>query len=119
MSKSPLFDLAAALPEHLAYGVEAGRNLRGLPQRSDIENIVVLGMGAARTAGQVVRALGSPVIPVPILVESSCTRFPPVSGIGLWCLQFPDRETPTRSITPPRNRLPSEPSSSSLRSVDG
>jgi glucose/mannose-6-phosphate isomerase len=71
MRKSPLFDLAAALPEHLAYGVDAGRNLGGLPQRSDIDNIVILGMGAARTAGQVVRALSSTVIPVPILVESS------------------------------------------------
>ena len=71
MRKSPLFDLAYALPDHLAHGVEAGRGLRGLPQRSDIENIVILGMGAARTAGLVVRALGSTAISVPILVESS------------------------------------------------
>lgn len=68
---APLFALAAALPEHLAQGAEAARGLRGLPQRSAIETIVILGMGAGRTAGHVVRALGSTAIPVPILVESS------------------------------------------------
>ena len=70
-SKSPLFDFAFALPNHLVVGAEAARDLRGLPQRSDVDNIIVLGMGTGRTAGQVVRAVGSTAIPVPILVESS------------------------------------------------
>ena len=69
--RSPLFDLAFALPEHLALGADASRNLPGLPQKSDVENIVILGMGTGRTAGQVVRAVGATTIPVPILVESS------------------------------------------------
>ena len=68
--QSPLFDLAAALPEHLAQGVEAARDLPGRPKRSEIETIVILGMGAGRTAGHVVRALGAAAIPVPVLVES-------------------------------------------------
>jgi glucose/mannose-6-phosphate isomerase len=55
----------------LLLGAEAGSTLRGLPRRVDIENIVILGMGTGRTAGEVVRAVGSPTIPVPILVESS------------------------------------------------
>jgi glucose/mannose-6-phosphate isomerase len=68
---TPLFDLAFALPEHLVLGADAARNLRGLPQKSDIENIVILGMGTGKTAGHVVRAVGTTTIPVPILVESS------------------------------------------------
>jgi glucose/mannose-6-phosphate isomerase len=70
-STSPLFDLAFALPEHLALGAGVARNLRGLPQKPDIENIVILGMGTGKTAGQVVRAVGATAIQVPILVESS------------------------------------------------
>jgi glucose/mannose-6-phosphate isomerase len=65
------FDLAAALPEHLLLGADAARDLRGLPQRSDIETIVILGVGAGRSAGDAVRALGVPTIEVPILVQSS------------------------------------------------
>jgi glucose/mannose-6-phosphate isomerase len=64
-------DLAAALPEHLVLGADEARGLHGLPQGSDIENIVILGMGTGRTAGQVVRAVGASIIPVPVLVESS------------------------------------------------
>ena len=68
---SPLFDLAFALPEHLILGADAARDLRGLPRREDVDNIVILGMGTGKTAGQVVRAVGAATIPVPILVESS------------------------------------------------
>jgi glucose/mannose-6-phosphate isomerase len=68
---SPLLDLAFALPEHLALGADASRDLPGLPQKPDVENIVILGMGTGKTAGQVVRAIGATTIPVPILVESS------------------------------------------------
>ena len=67
----PLFDFAFALPDHLVLGADAARNLRGLPQRTDVDNIVVLGMGTGKTAGQVVRAVGATTIPVPMLVESS------------------------------------------------
>ena len=68
---SPLFDLAFALPEHLALGANAARDLRGLPQRLEVENIIFLGMGTGKTVGQVVCAVGATTIPVPMLVESS------------------------------------------------
>jgi glucose/mannose-6-phosphate isomerase len=68
---SPPFDLALALPEHLALGADAARALRELPQKSEVDNIVILGMGTGRTAGHVMRAVGAATIPVPILVESS------------------------------------------------
>jgi glucose/mannose-6-phosphate isomerase len=66
-----LFDLAAALPDHLPLGANAAKGLRGLPGRQDLDTIVVLGMGTGRTAGQVVRAVGAATIPMPILIESS------------------------------------------------
>jgi glucose/mannose-6-phosphate isomerase len=71
IEKLSLFDLASALPEHLVLGADAAGELCGLPQRWEIENIVILGMGTGRTAGQVVLAVGSITIPVPILLESS------------------------------------------------
>jgi glucose/mannose-6-phosphate isomerase len=64
-------DIAAALPDHLLLGAAAAGGLTGLPRRSDIDAIVVFGMGTGRSAGLVLRALGASVIPVPILVESS------------------------------------------------
>lgn len=71
MTRSPiLFELAMALPEHLLLGADMARGLRG-PQRSDIDNILILGMGTGKTSGQVVRAVGARIVPVPILVESS------------------------------------------------
>jgi glucose/mannose-6-phosphate isomerase len=77
MSASPpqgsLMHLAWMLPDHLALGFEAGRNLVGLPVRGDMRNIVVLGMGSAATAGRLVRALAAGSIPVPLSVESSYT----------------------------------------------
>jgi glucose/mannose-6-phosphate isomerase len=63
--------MAAALPDHLLLGADAANSLTGLPESSDIDNIVVFGMGTGRSAGLVLRALGATVIPVPILVESS------------------------------------------------
>jgi glucose/mannose-6-phosphate isomerase len=81
IGRSPLFDLAAALPEHLAHGAAAGRELEGLPQAAEIETVLILGMGTARIAGQVVRAVGAGGIPVPLLVES-CYEIPACVGKG-------------------------------------
>jgi glucose/mannose-6-phosphate isomerase len=72
MSPAPsLFDLAAALPEHLILGANLARGLGDLPGRSEVETILVLGMGTGRTAGQVLRAVSGTTLPMPILVESS------------------------------------------------
>ena len=67
----PFFDFAFALPDDLVRGADAALDLYGLPQRSEIGNILILGMGTGRSAGLVVRAVGSAAIPVPICVESS------------------------------------------------
>jgi glucose/mannose-6-phosphate isomerase len=70
-SNSHFLEHAFALPDHLLLGANATSALTGLSRRSEVENIVVFGMGTGRTAGQVLRAVGSSTIPVPILVESS------------------------------------------------
>jgi len=70
-SNLPLGDLAYALPDHLLLGADIAGGLQGLPQRGEIENIVIFGMGTGRTAGDVVRAVGGATLPVPVLVESA------------------------------------------------
>ena len=69
--KTTFFDLALALPELLVRGADAARDTSGLPQRSEIDNIVIQGLGTGRSAGLVVRAVSAATIPVPILVESA------------------------------------------------
>jgi glucose/mannose-6-phosphate isomerase len=71
LSTLPLGDLAYALPEHLLLGADIARSVQGLPHRAEIDNIIILGMGTGRTAGEVVRAVSVNTLPVPILVESS------------------------------------------------
>ncbi len=58
------------LPEQLAAAHErAGRLDRAaLPDASDIDNIVVLGMGGSGVAGDVVQAVGTASLPVPLTV---------------------------------------------------
>jgi glucose/mannose-6-phosphate isomerase len=68
---SSFLDLAFAAPEHLVRGADAAKDLQGLPRRSDIDNIVILGMGTGRSAGLAVRAVAASAIGVPILVESA------------------------------------------------
>lgn len=66
-----MFDLAAALPDHVEFGFRAAQGLEGLPDRERIENIVVLGMGDAAIAGDMLFATAAPFVPVPINVVRS------------------------------------------------
>jgi glucose/mannose-6-phosphate isomerase len=70
-STLPLLALATAVAEHMTLAADAVRGLPGLPGLPEVQNIVIFGMGAARTAGALVRALTGSVVAVPILVESS------------------------------------------------
>jgi glucose/mannose-6-phosphate isomerase len=67
-----MFDAAAAAPEQLAVAVESSRSRLAdhpLPPHDEIENVVVLGAGAAGLAGEVVREVAGPLMPVPLLVH--------------------------------------------------
>ena len=63
-----MFDLAAALPEQVAAAAAQGAELEHLPDHDAIEHVLVLGMGGSGIAGDVVQAVASPFMPVPITV---------------------------------------------------
>ncbi len=63
-----MFDLAAGLPEQVAAAAEQGAELEQLPDHDAIEHVVILGMGGSGIAGDVVRAVAAPFMPVPLTV---------------------------------------------------
>jgi glucose/mannose-6-phosphate isomerase len=72
-----MFELAESLPEQVEAAASAARHLEGLPAGSDVEQIVVLGMGGSGIAGDVLAAIAAPVVPVPVIVAKSyeCPAF--------------------------------------------
>ncbi|MHB1533242.1 MAG: SIS domain-containing protein [Acidimicrobiales bacterium] len=72
-----MFDLAEALPEQVEAALADARGLEGLPDLEDVEAVVILGMGGSGIAGDVVAAVASPVLPVPVMVVKSyeCPAF--------------------------------------------
>jgi glucose/mannose-6-phosphate isomerase len=71
LTAAPLSDLAWATPDQMQHGADAVRALPEEVKVPGIANIVVLGMGSARTAGRALAAIAGPAIPLPIVVESS------------------------------------------------
>jgi glucose/mannose-6-phosphate isomerase len=61
----------AALPEQVAAAVGVARDLKGLPDREYIEQVVVLGMGGSGIAGDIMVAIAGPFLPVPLIVAKS------------------------------------------------
>ena len=63
-------EAVGGLPEQLAAAHEASAavDVSGLGPAEDIENIVVLGMGGSGIAGDVLAAVASPSLPVPVVV---------------------------------------------------
>jgi glucose/mannose-6-phosphate isomerase len=64
-----MWDLTAGLPEQVEDALRLANGLDGLPARDDIENVVVLGMGGSGIAGDVVREVAGPFMPVPVVVH--------------------------------------------------
>ena len=58
-------------PEQLLAAAEAARGLENLPDRDEIENIVVIGMGGSAMAGDVLISAAGPYLPVPVLLFRS------------------------------------------------
>jgi len=63
-----MWDATLGLPEQVLSAVEAARELEGLPGHDDVENVVVLGMGASGIVGDVLTAVAAPFMPVPVTV---------------------------------------------------
>jgi glucose/mannose-6-phosphate isomerase len=72
-----MFDHAARFPEQVEEAFEASRAITGLPAREDIENVVVIGMGGSGIAGDLLAAVGAPLLPVPVTVVKGyeCPNF--------------------------------------------
>jgi glucose/mannose-6-phosphate isomerase len=66
-----MLDAAMGLPEQMAQARDDARGLDGLPDREEIEQVVVLGMGGSGIAGDVLMAAAGPYLPLPVLVFRS------------------------------------------------
>lgn len=67
-----MFDAAAATPENMRIARDNARAIvpdLDLPAHEDIENVVVLGMGASGLVGEIVREVAGPLMPVPVVVH--------------------------------------------------
>ena len=63
-----MFDATAGLPEQVAAAAGVARAVAGLPQREQVENVVVLGMGGSGLAGDILLATAAPFMSVPVVV---------------------------------------------------
>jgi len=63
-----MWEATAGWPEQLEGALEAFEPLGGLPERGEVEHVVVLGMGGSAMAGEVAAAGAGPFLPVPMTV---------------------------------------------------
>jgi glucose/mannose-6-phosphate isomerase len=64
-----MFAAAAGLAEQVEQAAAGARDVDGLPEHDDIENVVVLGMGGSGFAGDVLTVAAGPLMPVPVVVH--------------------------------------------------
>lgn len=72
-----MFAVTEAFPEQVEQAFRDCAQIGGLPRRQDIQNVVVLGMGGSGIAGDVLNAVASPFLPVPLTVVKGyeCPHF--------------------------------------------
>ncbi len=72
-----MFGLAESFPEQVEQAFRDVGTISGLPRREDIESVVVVGMGGSGIAGDVLNAVASPLLPVPVTVVKGyeCPHF--------------------------------------------
>lgn len=72
-----MFAITEAFPEQVEQAFRGCSDISGLPRREDIQNVVVLGMGGSGIAGDVLHAVASPMLPVPVSVVKgyACPHF--------------------------------------------
>ena len=63
-----MLEAVTSLPEQVAHALAAERDYDNLPDRDEIEHVVVLGMGGSAVAGEVLMAVAGAYLPVPVLV---------------------------------------------------
>lgn len=63
-----MFAAAEALPEQVASAVASASDVDGLPDPSNITNVLVLGMGGSGVAGDFLTVTAGPFMPLPVVV---------------------------------------------------
>ena len=66
-----MLEVTARLPEQIVEAAQRARGLDNLPDREEIENVVVLGMGGSGIAGEILVSAAGPYMPVPVLIFRS------------------------------------------------
>jgi glucose/mannose-6-phosphate isomerase len=84
LDSEDMFGAASRFPDQVAAAAAAARGLDGLPDHDTVDNIVVLGMGGSGIAGDVLAALGSSFVPVPVVVTKGYAA-PSFVGPGTLC----------------------------------
>lgn len=79
LDSDDMWGSALGLPEQVAAAAEAAYRLQGLPDKEEVEHVVVVGMGGSGIAGDVLLATAAPVMPVPVVVCKSY-ELPPFVG---------------------------------------
>ncbi len=62
-----MLEATASFPEQIVEAAERSRGLDNLPERDQVEHVVVLGMGGSGIAGEVLQAAAGPYLPVPVI----------------------------------------------------
>jgi glucose/mannose-6-phosphate isomerase len=72
-----MFAQAEIFPEQVQQAFRGSATISGLPRREDIENVVVIGMGGSGISGDVLQAIASPLLPLPVTVVKGyeCPHF--------------------------------------------
>jgi glucose/mannose-6-phosphate isomerase len=72
-----MFGLTASLPEQVEEALGRATEIAAQIEPVAVENIVVIGMGGSGMAGEVVAAVASPMLPVPVVIAKSyeCPAF--------------------------------------------
>src|SRR5436190_2923380 len=72
-----IWDVTVGLPEQVERAARDASDVEGLPDRSRIENVVVMGMGGSGIAGDLLLATAAPFMAVPVVVVKGyeCPHF--------------------------------------------
>lgn len=81
-------DAAFGLPDQIDQSMQESREIGGLPEMEDIDQVLILGMGGSGIAGDIVEAIAAPRMAVPVIVSK-----------GYECPSFVDRRTLVMAVS--------------------
>lgn len=68
-----IWEATAGLPEQVERACAEAADIDGLPGRTEVENVVVIGMGGSGVAGDILLATAGPFMAVPVVVVKGYT----------------------------------------------